>query len=70
MRPMNNTALLILLVFAAKINLIPDIEIIDPRGKVNIVRDQNCLSLGQLHNKPLVPVSLFIIRKNFNNPAF
>jgi len=67
MRPVENTALGIPLVFSEEGNLIAFGQGSNSRYEIDVVGHQQCLSGIQFQDKPLVPAPLAILRQEFNN---
>ena len=67
MRPVENTALGIPLVFSEEGNLIAFGQGSNSRCEINVVGHQQCLSGIQLQDKALVSASLAIVRQGFDN---
>lgn len=65
--PVDHTAFCIRLVLTQKRDRVANGEICNPRGDVDVVRDQQRLSRRQFDDKPLMPTSRLIIRQYSND---
>jgi len=59
--PVDHTSLCIRFILAEERNRIADIEVIDPRGDIDIVGDQQGLACRELQDEALMPAPLVII---------
>ena len=67
MRPMQNTSLLVPLVFPGKLHFVTRLQRFDAWRKINVVGDQHRLAVTDIQNEALVAGSPQIIREHFHD---
>src|ERR1041385_460242 len=70
MRPVDHTAFFIPDILAAKADAVAYLESVDPRGDVDVVCDQHCLSRCKLNDESLVPVTVHIVWQDTSHRTF
>ena len=67
MRPVDGAAFCIPFVFAAKFDFLAGFQLIKPRGKVDIVSDEQGLAIGETKNESLMHRTLKIVGQDLDN---
>lgn len=69
MRPMDEASLRVPFVFSVELESVARTECGDPRGDIDVVRDQDCLARAEPDDETLVAAAVVVIRKHLGNQS-